>query len=165
MLKGVPLRWGPHWPHTVMAMFIWGTSMIQWLTIYTNKVLRSVGLPRRGGCKYTRVITHGPQGHVVRYQSPMNLQQVCSTLPSSTIPFPSSSLSYFCCISDTPLFVPVPLVSSFVPAFPVSLISIPISQWSSHLLHIVLLPHSCLSLFHASTFVPSPWLSQANSAV
>ena len=45
-------------------------------------------------------------------------------------------------------FVPVPLVSSFIPAFPVSLISISMSPRSSHLLHIVFLPCSCLSLFH-----------------
>ena len=33
-----------------------------------------------------------------------------------TIPSPSSSPFYFCHISDTPLFIPVPLVSSFIPA-------------------------------------------------
>ena len=103
-------------------------------------------------------------GSTVRYWSLMDLQQVCSAPPSSTIPFPSSSLSYFHCISNTPLFILVPLVSSFIPAFPVSLISIPMSPWSSHLSHIVL-SHSCLALFHFSTFVPSPWLSQANPAV
>ena len=70
----------------------------------------------------------------------------------STIPFPSSSLSYFCHISNTPPFIPVLLVSSFIPMFPVSLVSIPMSPWSSRLSHIVSLHHSCLSLFHASTF-------------
>ena len=34
----------------------------------------------------------------------------------SAMPSPSSSLFYFCHISDTPPFVPVPLVSSFIPA-------------------------------------------------
>ena len=29
-----------YWPHTPMAMFTWGTSMTQWLTTYTNKVIR-----------------------------------------------------------------------------------------------------------------------------
>ena len=61
----------------------------------------------------------------VRYQSPMNLRQVYSTLPSSTIPFPFPIPSYFCHISDTPPFISVPLVPSFIPMFPVSLISIP----------------------------------------
>ena len=59
---------------------------------------------------------------------------------------------YFHHISDTPPFLPVPLVSSFIPAFPVSLISIPMSPWSSHLSHIVSLPCSCLPLFHTSAF-------------
>ena len=89
----------------------------------------------------------------VRYHSPMDLQQVGSAPPSSTIPFPSSSPSYFHHISDTPPFVPVPLVSSFVPPFYVSLISVPMSPWSSCLLHIVFLPHSCLSVrYHISYF-------------
>ena len=43
--------------------------------------------------------------------------------------------SYFHHISDTPPFVPVPLVSPFVLMFPVSLISISMPLWSSHLLH------------------------------
>ena len=102
--------------------------------------------------------------HFVRYQSPMDLQQVHSALPSSAIPFLFSSPSYFCHIPNTSPFIPVPLVSSFIPMFPVSLISVPMSLWSSHLSHIVFLPHSCLSLFHTSTFVPSPWLSQADPA-
>ena len=87
-----------------------------------------------------------------------------STPPSSTISFPSSSMSYFHHIFDTPPFVPVPLVSPFIPTFPVSLLSVSMSPWSSCLLCIVFLPHSCLSLFHASTFVPSPWPSQADPA-
>ena len=73
----------------------------------------------------------------VRYWSPMDLWQVHSTLPSSAIPFPSSSPSYFCHISNTPPFVPVPLVSSFIPAFPVSSLSVPMSPWSSHLSHML----------------------------
>ena len=100
----------------------------------------------------------------VRYWSPMNLRQVHSTPPSSAIPIPSSSPFYFHHISDTPLFVPVPLVSSSIPAFHVSLISVPMSPWSSRLSHIVFLPHSYLSLFPTSTFVPSPWPSQADPA-
>ena len=76
-------------------------------------------------------------GSTVRYWSLMNLWQVHSTLPSSAIPFPFLSPSYFHHISDTPPFIPVPLVSSFVPIFPVSLVSIPMPPWSSCLSHIV----------------------------
>ena len=97
--------------------------------------------------------------HLVRYQSPMNLQQVHPTPSSSTIPFPFQSPFYFHHISDTPPFIPVPLVSPFIPTFPVSLISVSMSLWSSHLSHIVSSPRSCFSLFHTSTFVPSPWPS------
>ena len=60
----------------------------------------------------------------VRYQSPMHLQQVRPTPPFSAIPSIPKVRSYLRHISDTPLFVPVPLVSPFVPMFPVSLISI-----------------------------------------
>ena len=88
----------------------------------------------------------------VRYRSPMDLQQVHPTPSSSATPFPSQSPFYFCHISDTPPFIPVPLVSPFIPMFPVSLISVSMTLWSSHLLHLVSSPHSCLSLFHASTF-------------
>ena len=87
----------------------------------------------------------------VRYQSPMDLQQVHPTLPSSTIPSIPKVHSYFHHISNTPPFVPVPLVSPFVPMFPVSLISVSMPLWSSHLLHKFPPPHSCLPLFHAST--------------
>ena len=59
----------------------------------------------------------------VRYRSPMHLQQVHPALPFSTIPSVPKVRSYLCHISDTPPFVPVPLVSPFVPMFPVSLIS------------------------------------------
>ena len=90
--------------------------------------------------------------HLVRYRSPMNLWQVYPAPSSSATPFPSYSLSYFHHISNTPPFIPVPLVSPFVPMSPVSLISISMSLWSSCLSHIVSSPHSCLSLFHASTF-------------
>ena len=89
---------------------------------------------------------------VVRYWSPMDLWQVHPALSSPTTPFRPKVCSYFCYISNTPPFIPVPLVSPFVPMFPVSLISVSMSLWSSHLLHIVFSPHSCLSLFHASTF-------------
>ena len=44
--------------------------------------------------------------------------------PSSTIPSVPKVCSYFRHISNTPPFVPVPLVSPFVPMFPVSLISV-----------------------------------------
>ena len=44
--------------------------------------------------------------------------------PSSTIPSIPRVHSYFHHISDTPPFVPVPLVSPFIPMFPVSLISV-----------------------------------------
>ena len=44
--------------------------------------------------------------------------------PSSTIPSVPKVHSYFCHISNTPPFVPVPLVSPFIPMFPVSLISV-----------------------------------------
>ena len=81
----------------------------------------------------------------------MDLQQVHSAPPSSTIPFLSSSPSYSHHIFDIPPFVPVPLVSSFVPAFPVSLISVPMSPWSSCLSHIVFLP---LFLSFLVTLVP-----------
>ena len=84
---------------------------------------------------------------IVRYWSLMNLWQVCSTPPSSAIPFPSSSPSYFHHISNTPPFVPVPLVSSFIPTFPVSLLSVSMSPWSSCLSHIVFLPCSCFPCF------------------
>ena len=50
--------------------------------------------------------------------------KVCPTPPSSAIPSVLKVRSYFCHISDTPLFVPVPLVSPFIPMFPVSLISV-----------------------------------------
>ena len=60
----------------------------------------------------------------VRYRSPMDLQQVHPALPSSTIPSVPKVCSYFCHISNTPPFIPVPLVSPFVPMFPVSLISV-----------------------------------------
>ena len=60
--------------------------------------------------------------------------------------------SYFCHISNTPPFVPVPLVSPFVPMFPVSLISVSMPLWSSCLSLSFLPPCSCLPLFHTSTF-------------
>ena len=60
--------------------------------------------------------------------------------------------SYFHHISDTPPLVPVPLVSPFIPMSPVSLISVPMPLWSSRLSHKFSPPHSCLLLFHASTF-------------
>ena len=50
--------------------------------------------------------------------------KVCPTLPSSAIPSVPKVHSYFHHISDTPPFVLVPLVSPFVPMFPVSLISV-----------------------------------------
>ena len=50
--------------------------------------------------------------------------KVCPTLPSSTIPSIPKVHSYFHHISDTPPFIPVPLVSPFIPMFPVSLIFI-----------------------------------------
>ena len=46
------------------------------------------------------------------------------TPPSSAIPSVPKVHSYFHHISNTPPFVPVPLVSPFVPMFPVSLISV-----------------------------------------
>ena len=100
----------------------------------------------------------------VRYQSLMDLQQVHSTLSSSATTLPSQSLFYFHHISDTPPFVPAPLVSSFIPMFPVSLISISMSLWSSHLLHIVFSPVPVFPCFTLVPFVPSPWPSQANPA-
>ena len=100
----------------------------------------------------------------VRYRSPMDLQQVCPAPSSSTTPFPSQSLFYFHHISNTPLFIPVPLVSPFVPMFPVSLISISMSLWSSHLSHIVFSPIPVFPCFMLVPFVPSPWPSQANPA-
>ena len=71
----------------------------------------------------------------VRYQSPMDLRQVRPTPSSSAIPSVPKVRSYFCHISDTPPFVPVPLVSPFIPMFPVSLISVSMSLWSSRLSH------------------------------
>ena len=63
-------------------------------------------------------------GMLVRYQSLMDLRQVRPALPSSAIPSIPKVCSYFHHISDTPPFVPVPLVSPFVPMFPVSPISV-----------------------------------------
>ena len=56
----------------------------------------------------------------VKYQSLMNLQQVCSTPSSSAIPFLFQSPSYFHHISDTPPFIPVPpclILRPYVPCF------------------------------------------------
>ena len=78
--------------------------------------------------------------------------KVHPALPSSAIPSVPKICSYFCHISDTPPFVPVPLVSPFFPMFPVSLISVSMPLWSSCLSHKFSPPHSCLPLFHASTF-------------
>ena len=96
--------------------------------------------------------TSESRGQHARYRSPMDLWQVCPTPSSSTTPSVPKSVSYFHYISNTPPFVPVPLVSPFVPMFPVSLISVSMSLWSSCLSHIVFSPRSCLSLFHTSTF-------------
>ena len=93
----------------------------------------------------------GTAGPVLDIGSLMDLQQVHPAPPFSAIPFPSSSPFYFHHISDTPPFVPVPLVFILCPCIPVSLISVPMSPWSSHPSHIVLLPHSCFPCF---TLVP-----------
>ena len=90
--------------------------------------------------------------------------KVHPALPSSAIPSVPRVRSYFRHISNTPPFIPVPLVSPFVPMFPVSLISVSMPLWSSHLSYKFSPPCSCLPLFHTSTFVPSPWPSQANPA-
>ena len=78
--------------------------------------------------------------------------KVRPTPPSSAIPSIPKVRSYLCHISDTSPFVPVPLVSPFIPMFPVSLISISMPLWSSHLSHKFSPPRSCLPLFHTSTF-------------
>ena len=96
-------------------------------------------------------------------KSPMDLWQVCPMLPLlcytfsvlKSILFPSH-LQHFSICPCSPCFI-------LCSCIPVSLISIPMSPWSSHPSHIVLLPHSCF-LFHTSTFVSSPWLSQADPA-
>ena len=50
--------------------------------------------------------------------------KVRPALPSSAIPSVPKVHSYLRHISDTSPFVPVPLVSPFIPIFPVSLISV-----------------------------------------
>ena len=88
----------------------------------------------------------------VRYQSPMNLRQVRPALSSFTTPFPSQSPFCFHHISDTPPFIPVPLVSPFVPMFPIFTdICFHVTMILSSLAY-SFSPRSCLSLFHASTF-------------
>ena len=101
---------------------------------------------------------------VVRYRSPMHLWQVCPALPSSAIPSVPQVRSYFRHISDTPPFVPVPLISPFVPMFPVSLISVSMPPWSSHLSPKFSSPVPVISCFTLVPLVPSPWSSQANPA-
>ena len=98
----------------------------------------------------------------VRYRSLMDLQQVCPSPSSSAIPSVPKVRSYFHHISNTPLFVPVPLVSPFVPMFPVSLISISMPLWSSRLSHSFLPPIPVFPCFMLVPFVSSPWPSQAN---
>ena len=102
---------------------------------------------------------------LVRYRSPMHLQQVRPTPPFSTIPSIPKVHSYLHHISDTPPFIPVPLVSLLVPMFPVftdirfyatMILSSLSPKFSS--------PCSCHLLFYASTFVPSPWPSWTNPA-
>ena len=59
-------------------------------------------------------------GMLVRYQSLMDLRQVCPTPPSSTILSVPKVHSYFRHISDTPLFVPVSpclTLRPYVPCF------------------------------------------------
>ena len=86
--------------------------------------------------------------------SPTKFVPLC---PFSATP----SLSQVHSISITSL---TPLHSSlFPPCFilcpclPVLLISISMLPWSSHLLHIVYLPHPCFPCFTLVPFVPSPW--------
>ena len=88
----------------------------------------------------------------VRYQSLMDLQQLCPAPSSSATPFPSQSPFYFHHISNTPPFIPVLLVSPCIPMFPhftdihfhVTMILLSLTYSFS--------PCFCLSLFHASTF-------------
>ena len=90
----------------------------------------------------------------VRYQSSMNLWQVRSALPSICYTFSIPKSVLFLLHLRHPSIHPCfPLFPSFIPMFPVSLMSIPMSPWSSCPLHIVFLPCSCFSLFHASTFL------------
>ena len=94
----------------------------------------------------------------VRYQSLMDLRQVCPAPSSSTIPSVSQVHSYFRHISNTPPIVPVPLVSPFIPMFPVSLISISMPLWSSRLSHKFSPPVPVFPCFMLVPPIPSPWL-------
>ena len=104
------------------------------------------------------------EGVLLDIRSPMELQQSLSHTTFHPLYLLCPSPFYFHHISDTPPFIPVPLFhpSSLHPCF---IVICPHVTMILSFLAYSLLTLSLFSLFHASTFVPSPRPSQANPAV
>ena len=129
---------------------------LDWLIIRVQKYLATFQKPQTS--------KNEGIGLLLDIKSLMDLRQSPSCTTPSLLHFPYLKSIIFPSHLRHPSVHPCFPCFILHPCIPVSLISVPLPPWSSCPLHIVFLPCFLFSLFHASTFVPSPWLSQADPA-